>query len=335
MSPKTRTRSRHPQPYSFAIADSALAEAGGVPLDSLHHSVEAICRAYAAIRPVAERLGVPAPAPKLPGFAYSHVSALGAPVTFAPGSEPNVAPILGSPADIDRLREPADYLSRGVVPQRLRLLDELRTRHPEAPLMIGHLYEGPVTTAALLMGPEFFTLPYDDPARAHRLLSFCVDSAVNYAHTLLDYFGADRAPGPVLIPDDFAGMFPPPVFQEFVLPYWERLYDGMEADTRGLHSELLRVDHLPFLTRLNIAIYDPCSDQYLTPKLMRERCPVPFQSEILSWHVHDHTADGLQARYREIASYQPEVLVFSMTWLADEEKMRALLQVARELAGEV
>ncbi|MCX7806456.1 MAG: hypothetical protein N3A38_14910, partial [Planctomycetota bacterium] len=161
------------QRYVFGFADSAVAEAGGVPLDVLHHDVGAILKAFDAIAPVAERLGVPPPKPRLPGFAYNHVSALGAEVVFAKGSEPNVVPVIRSPRDIDRLREPEDYMGSGIVPSRLRLASELKARRPDASDSIGHPYEGPVTTAVLLMGEAFLTLPYDDPGRARKLLRFC------------------------------------------------------------------------------------------------------------------------------------------------------------------
>ena len=45
-----------------------------------------------------------------------------------------------------------------------------------------------------------------------------------------------------------------------------------------LHSELLRVGHLPFLGQLNIGYFDPGTDQYLTPELLRQHCPARFHS---------------------------------------------------------
>ena len=94
-----------------------------------------------------------------------------------------------------------------------------KRRRPEASEGIGHSYEGPVTTATLLFGPDFLTLPYDDPARAHKLLDFCVRSSLNYSAAMNRHLGVRREPGHVGIPDDFAGMFPPDVFREFVVPY--------------------------------------------------------------------------------------------------------------------
>ena len=323
-----------PQPYSFGIADSAIAQAGGVPLDALHHDVDAICRAYDAIAPIAQRLGVPPPRPRLAGFSYCHVSTLGAPVTFAKGSEPNVSPILHRPEDIDTLHEPADPLASGVVPQRLAALERLLERRPDAHRGIGHAFEGPLTSASLLMGPEFFTLPHTDPERAYRLIAFCVDSSLRYAHAINTHFGKPDTPGPAGIPDDFAGIFPPGVFAQFVVPYWDRMYQGLRATQRHLHSELLRVEHLPFLTGLRISVFDPSADQYLTPQILRAHCPVSFTGRIQSWHIRDKSPHELQTLYRSIAACAPTNISFYMSFPHEEEKIRAILRTARQLAGE-
>lgn len=321
------------QPYAFGFVDTLLAEIGNVPLDALHRDAEAICLCYEKARPLAESLGVEAPRPRLAGFAYCHVSTLGAAVVFPRGSEPVVRPVIREPHDIDRLREPGDYLNAGVVPQRLRTFERLTARCPHAVATIGHEFEGPLTTATLLMGPQFFCLPYEDPQRAHRLLEFCVESALNYAQTIRARLGLAGGPGTIAIPDDFAGILPPTLFEEFVMPYWERLYQGLQATRRRLHSELLQKDHLPFLADLEIAEFDPSADQYLTPELLRAHCPVPFTGRILSWEVRNNSPRALQTLYRRIAACRPVCIAFHMTALEEEEKIVALLEVARELAA--
>jgi len=322
------------QSFNFGFTDTLRSELAGVTLNSLHDDVDAICRSYECLANYAERFGVEPPAPRLAGFAYNHVSALGAEVVFTEDSEPNVLPIIKEPEDIDRLAEPRDYLARGVVPRRLAVFEELQKRRGDALRTIGHAFEGPVTTAVLLMGPDFFTLPYDDPQRAHRLLSFCVESACNYARAIGERLGAPVAPGPVGIPDDFAGMFGPGIFAEFVAPYWDRMYEGLEATERHLHSELLRKDHLSFLKELNIAVFDPSADQYVTTELLSRHCPVPFTARIQSWDIRDRTAEQLQSMYRELAKYSPVAISFFMGALWQEQKVLALLEVAGELAAE-
>jgi len=323
------------QAYSFGFADSALAQAGGVTLDAMHFDADAICKAYDAIRPVAERLGVDPPKPRLAGFCYAPLAGLGANITFPKDSEPFVLPMISAPEEIDRLQEPESYLASELTQKRLALARELKRRRPEAGVGIGHLVEGPVTAAALIFGRQpFFTLPYDDPARAHRLLDFATRSMVGYARAVSEHSGAPLRPGARGIPDDFAGIFPPRLFEEFVVPYWNRMYEGLLATERYLHSELLRVEHLPFLEKAAIAHFDPSADQYLTPQLLRDHCPTKFSLSIHSWDIHDGTPQELEEMYRRLAGFHPTAISFSMSRLDEEPKIQRLLHAARKLKGQ-
>ena len=319
------------QPFSCGIADSAIAEAGQVPLDALHFDVDAILHAFDAIRPVAERLGIPAPLPKLAGFCYAPLAGLGLEIDFPRNSEPKPKPLISSPDEIDDLTGPDDYLASDVTQRRLAAARALKARCPDANTSIGHTVEGPVTTATLILGQGFFTLPYDAPDRAHKLLDFSVRSAVSYAKAISEHMGAPLAPGPRGIPDDFAGMLGPAMFGEFVVPYWNQLYEGLMATSRSLHSELLRVEHMRFLEQAQIGTFDPSADQYLTPELLRDHCPARFGLSLQNWHVDDLSATELQDRYRHLASFQPSSIGFSLARLDQEPKIQSLLEVAREM----
>jgi hypothetical protein len=182
------------------------------------------------------------------------------------------------------------------------------------------------------MGREFLTLPFLDAERAHRLMAFSVRSGLNYTRAVQKHFGIEVEAGPHGICDDFAGMFAPELFAEYVAPYWQEVYEGNQATTRHLHSELLQKEHLPFLKELDIAVFDPSADQYVTPELLRAHCPVPFTARILSWEVENQAPKQLQAQYRRYAACEPVHIRFTMTFLHQEEKVAALLDVARELA---
>ncbi|MDY7009588.1 MAG: uroporphyrinogen decarboxylase family protein [Planctomycetota bacterium] len=321
------------QPYGFSFSDSLLAEVGNVLQSALHHDADAICRAYEAVVPVAERLGVDPPQPRLAGFAYNHASTLGAKITFKPDSpEPGISPCIDILEDIDRLTEPADYLAAGIVPQRLEALRQLKARRPDAGNHIGHDYEGPITTAVLLMGQKFLMLPYDDPVRAHRLLEFCVRSALNYTRILKEHQNRPTGPQPVGMCDDFGGMFPPEKFGEFVAPYWEEMYAGQQATDRFLHSELLRREHLPFLTGLKINTFDPSVDEHITPEILREDCKVPYMLRIWPAWMQQQSTGELVRLYRRLAGFAPTHISFSLDRLEDEQKVAAVLEAAREMA---
>ena len=103
-----------------------------------------------------------------------------------------------------------------------------------------------------------------------------------------------------------------------------------------LHSELLRVEHLPFLKELNIQIqyFDPGADQYLTPEILYQHCPCKFRYLIRDWQIYNSSAEELEVMYRKIAEFKPYIISFSMSRLEDESKIKHLLEVAREMKEE-
>lgn len=324
------------QNYSFRISESLIAENAGIPLKELHFDVDAILKAYEGIKPLAEELGVEPPRPRIAGFGYAHLASLGSPVRFAEDGEPKVFPMVSTPRDIETLGEPDDYLSAPLIRTRLRIAEAIGNRCGNALTgTIGHLLQGPVTTAVLMMGQDFFLLPYDYPESAHRLLNFCTESALNYAKALNKHFLgiAEPSSGPRGIPDDFAGMFPPELFMEFVVPYWRRIYDGMRATKRNLHSELLREEHMPFLSDAGINYFDPGVDQYLTPGILKRSCPCPFKLVIKSWEMRDMNPAQLESLYREYSAYKPYVISFHMSDIKWKPRVKRLLGLARELSG--
>ena len=322
------------QEYLFSFCDTLLAEVGNITLDKLHFDVDAIVRAHENIIPIAERLNVEAPKPGLAGFSYTHLAALGAKIVFPEDSEPIPLPLLHSAEEIEQLTEPDDYLAAPEIQRRLTLLRELMTRCPEARNDIGGFCEGPITTAVLMMGPDFLLLSQDRPAQAHRLLQFCVRSALNYTRVICEYLGLPIEPGPGCIADDFAGLFRPGIFEQLVVPYWEEMYEGLHATERNLHSELLHVEHLPFLRELRIDSFDPSADQYLTTELLHKHCPCKFLSRFRTWQVHNLSATELEKLYRKESSFGPRLITFGLAKLEDEPKIQRLLDVARELKGE-
>ncbi len=317
--------------FNFSINTAALlSEISGVTYYQLHFDAPAIVRAYESFNPLAERLGIPPACPSMAGFGYAHVSTLGAEVIFPENSEPKPRPIIGKPEDIDNLREPDDYIDTPLVRRKLSVLAELQKISPEARNRIGHEMEGPVTTAVLLMGQEFFTLLYDDPGRAHKLLDFCTESALNYHAAINRCFNNEQSPGPGGIPDDFAGLLSPNFFKEFVVPYWERVYQGLEITKRSLHSELLKVNHLPFLSDLHISSYDPGANQFLSPEALSENCPCDFKLRLQEWDIDNYSADELVERYHHLQSYNPSSVSITMKSIVQEPKIYALLEAARK-----
>ncbi|MFN4227463.1 MAG: uroporphyrinogen decarboxylase family protein [Candidatus Ratteibacteria bacterium] len=318
------------QNFSFGFSDHLLLELGNINFYQLHFEPNSIIKAYEKLKEIAEELQVQAPIPKMAGFAYPHIASLGAKIEFPPDGEPKPFPIIKNFEDIDNLKEPEDYLSAPIIQKKLKTLAELKKLVPETPNTIGHLYEGPVTTAVLLMGQEFFILVYDNPEKAKKLLNFCVESALNYTKTILNYFGEEIKEGPKGIPDDFAGILPPDLFPEFVLPYWNKFYEGLKATERFLHSELLRKQHLKFLEDIKIDSFDPGTDPYLNGEILSKTCPCKFTLRIKPWEVFNLNESQLENLYIGLTTYKPLSINFSLDRLIDLPKIKKLLKIARE-----
>jgi hypothetical protein len=319
------------QKFYFGFSDHLLLEIGNINFNQLHFESKAIIRAYEKLKKIAEELEITPPIPKMAGFCYPHIASLGAHIEFPEDGEPKPFPLIKNIEDIDKLKEPEDYLKAPIIQKKLKTLEELKKYVPETPNTIGHIYEGPITTAVLLMGQDFFILVYENPEKAHKLLDSCVNSSLNYAKTILNYFGEEIKEGPKGIPDDFAGILPPKLFPEFVLPYWDRMYEGLKAIERHLHSELLREEHLKFLKDLKINVFDSSTDQYLNGEILKEKCPCKFTLIIKSWEIFELSEDELEKLYIKLSTYNPVSISFSMDRLVDLPKIKRLLKIAREL----
>jgi hypothetical protein len=110
------------------------------------------------------------------------------------------------------------------------------------------------------------------------------------------------------------------------------MYEALEADSRGLHSELLREGHLKFLADIALDEFDPSVDQYLTPEALKRSCPCPFTLRMWPAEVRDHSADELVDMYRSRAGFDPVFISFHLARLSEEPEIAALLAVARDLA---
>lgn len=319
------------QKFYFGFSDYLLLEVANINFYQLHFDAESIVRGYKKLKEIAEELNIEPPIPRMAGFAYSHIASLGAKIEFPIDGEPKPFPLIKNIEDIDNLKEPEDYLRASLIQKKLKTLSELKRIVPETPNTIGHLFEGPITTAVLLMGQDFFILVYDNPKKAHKLLKFCVRSALNYSKCILNYFGEELKEGPKGIPDDFAGILHPKLFPEFVLPYWEEMYERLKATERHLHSELLREEHLKFLKNVKIDVFDPSADQYLNGEILLKKCPCKFTLRIQSWEIFNLSADELEKLYIKLASYKPISINFYLDRLIDLPKIKRLLKIAREL----
>lgn len=134
--------------------------------------------------------------------------------------------------------------------------------------------------------------------------------------------------------DDIASMLNPKLWPEMVVPYIDQRYRGLTTGRRTAHIEDLRPDHLPFLEELGLVSYDPSISPQINPKIISERCRVPFGWRLGSFHyrnlsVRDVTDFVFQAT-ADGASY---VFTFVSAGMCNEKtvpKVKAFIDAGKE-----
>jgi uroporphyrinogen-III decarboxylase len=269
-------------------------------------------------------LAVPVPA-------YEGVAALGGTLLFPLAHQPmirNQGHILETGDEVDALEVP-DPFACARFRRHVDTWHVLRRRFPGRQIGLGAGQEGPVTTAVLLRGTQFLVDCLDDPSRAHRLLSVCTDTYIAFVRAVREVTGAPQQ-GRVGIADDHAGNLSPAMWPEFVLPYYERIYQELGATRRSLHTELVRPQHLPLLRELALDHVNFGENQYLGVRDVVAAIDVPFD-----WHIKtvsemlQGTPAQIQEAYRRaVADGAPE-MVCELTVGTPPENVRAFIEVGR------
>ena len=202
---------------------------------------------------------------------------------------------------------------------------------PNVKLGLGGGWQGPVTSAVLLRGHDFFADLYLHPDAARALLDIVTESIIRFEREVRRFLNED-AKGGIAIHDDFAGLISPAMFPEFVIQYWRRIYEAFGEGPRPWHSELLRREHIPLLDGLGITHINFGEDQYIDVRDVVETTKLPF-----SWNVRTvkHMLQGTPKTVREayleaVADGAPEMVTDLCARGIPPENIRAFVEVARE-----
>ena len=276
----------------------ALSVLAGVRFDRLFRELDAVVASWRDGLPIAREMfgpEVPFGQPHWAGISYGHVNCLGSELIFPEGSEVAHTPVYGSLAEgVRALKQDVDFARAGLFPFYLDLWDKLKRAFPEHNLpFAGFGSEGPVTTAWLLRGHDFFMDIYDDPPLAKEYLALVAGSVVKYNKLTRRINGQpELSEAGAGVCDDGAAMIPPKLWPEFVLPALERHFTQLTSGRRSAHIEDRRVDHLRYLDALRIGDYDPSVSPKLSPALIRKHCGVSFTWRLNEGDLAALTADG-------------------------------------------
>lgn len=318
-------------PWSVAISEEVTTEYVGVKLGEYYGSPQVMLSTQLEAKDIFHDLyGLPKGGVSANYSAYVEASQLGAEVIFPEDNVPMVPhPVIASARDVDRLRI-LDPLREGLLPRAIETWRYMRENVPgDLPVGFGGT-EGPITTAVILRGQDFFVDLFDHPKEMHKLLDLVVETSLLIRRTVEEVTG--RTITSTGIADDFSGLLSPEQYEEFAYPYQHRIYDAFGAEGRRMHSELLRPAHLKFLNRLGVTKYDPGCDQYLTVRDLLEGIPdIPFTYNL--WTSRDMlqgTPETIRAKYIQCVEAGAPAMVAEICRRTPRENVRAFVEVARE-----
>lgn len=241
---------------------------------------------------------------------YGHLVCLGAPLHYSESAEPNITPAAQSLDEaIERLEAARgmDFTACPIFQQYVELSERVKAAFPESPKLAGLGVEGPITSAALFRGEDFYMDVIDEPEKAARYIELMTDSVIDFKRQLNRFCGqpevSETGGG---LADDLASMLSPWMWEELVLPYWRRYYEGITSGpNRFLHCEALRPAHLPYLEKAGVTHYQPSVSPQLTLQSVKENTALPFDWLLYAYKVTEMDDEALEKWIAEAVSYGP------------------------------
>lgn len=241
---------------------------------------------------------------------YGHLVCLGAPLHYSDSAEPNISPAARSLDEaIERLEAARgmDFTRCPIFQQYVELSAHVRAAFPAAPRLAGLGLEGPITSAVLFRGAEFYMEVIDEPEKAARYIELMTDSVVDFKRQLNRFCGEPEVSATSAgLADDLASMLSPQLWDALVIPYWKRYFEGIcSGPGRFLHCEALRPAQLPYLPRAGITHYQPSVSPQLTLADMRDKNSLPFDWLLYAYRITEMDDAALEKWIAEAVAYGP------------------------------
>jgi len=262
---------------------------------------------------------------------YVEASQLGAEVIFPEDNMPMPKRdlVVKKPRDVYKLKILNPY-REGLMSKAIKTYYFMKRKvKDKIPVGLGGT-EGPVTTAVVLRGQEFFVDILLYPKEMKKLLELVTETSLLLREVIEKVTGKKiEATG---IADDFSGLLSPEQYEEFAYPYQKKIYETYGKKGRSLHSELLHREHLKFLPMLGVTHYDPGTDQYLSVKdILAEIPDIPFSFNLKSsTDMLQGNPETIKEKYRKIvADGAPEIMT-ELCRGVPKENIFAFIEVAKE-----
>ncbi len=195
----------------------------------------------------------------MPGFwsEYGMVtepSAFGSRMIFMENSLPHAEKIISDISEVDRLPQP-NVKTDGLLPF---LISRLRNNE-EAIKKADHnvrfaVSRGPFNIAAFLMGTtEFMMALALDPDGSHKLLKKVTNFICDWLNWQKECFPSIDG---ILILDDIIGFVGKDEFNEFVIPYFKRIFATSDVKVRFLHNDADGLITAKFLKEIDVNMFN-------------------------------------------------------------------------------
>jgi hypothetical protein len=234
--------------------------------------------------------------PATPPISYGHANGLGSELMFPEGGEvAHTHPYGSLDEGIEALKQPVDFASAGMAPFYIAFRRRLQEAFPGEEVGFGYGLEGPITTAYELRGQDIYSDMLQQPERTGEFLALVVESILEFHRFRCRLDGTDpvSAEGSGMC-DDLASLISPRLYEQLVVPFWDRFFAGRTTGRRSAHVENLQAPHLPYLEQVGLAGYDPSVSPKLSPPLIRDHCRVPFTWRLVSFHYRSLTCSDIR-----------------------------------------
>lgn len=209
----------------------------------------------------------------LPGFwaeygMCTEPSAFGGKCVWPENEFPFPQKVLADYDEIARVRKP-NCRTDGMCPFVIKRLKRMQSRIEAA----GHRIRfatarGPMNIATYLLGhSETLIGLRTNPDEIHRLLDVITDFLVDWLRYQVECFPSIDG---VLVLDDLIGFVGGTDFEQFVVPYFERIYSAVPATVRALHNDCHGIVTARHLRQWRVNLFN-FSFEHSMPQ-MREAC---------------------------------------------------------------
>lgn len=330
----SNTEKRRKVPWHVAIPSEVIAEYAEVKLGAYYNDPETMLKTQLKAKEIFRELyGISSSVGGIDMSAYFNASIWGLEVVFPENEVPMPkGPVINNIRQVDNLRPPDDLMNSGLMPKYIKFREYMKRelKWEEKPRAGGSGTQGPFTTAVLLRGGDLFADLYEHPDKVHRLLELITENSINLMQTFARMSNITSIES-VGMTDDFSGLLTPAQYREFVLPYNRIIYEKFGKKGRSMHSELLRRDHLKFLSELGITSFDPGNDQYLTIEDIKSEISIPF-----TWNIKPFaylllgTPKSIRKVYKEDIDKGAPIIMTELCRGIPRENVAAFIAVARE-----